>query len=148
MAGRTYRYFPGAVEYAFGHGLSFTRYAYSSLKLAPSVAAGQPLTVQVRVRNAGKREGDEVAQLYLSTDRPGAPIRSLKGFQRVHLKPGEARTISFRLTPRDLALADERGVMRIEAGGYRLWVGGGQPGTGAPGVAGKFATTGSLALPR
>jgi len=148
MAGRTYRYFPGAVEYPFGHGLSYTRYAYSGLRLAPSVAAGKPLTITVRVRNSGEREGDEVAQLYLSTDRPGAPIRSLKGFQRVHLKPGESRTISFRLTPRDLALADDQGVMRILPGSYRLWVGGGQPGTSAPGLAGKFTTTGSLALPR
>ncbi|MCW3846583.1 glycoside hydrolase family 3 C-terminal domain-containing protein [Sphingomonas sp. LB-2] len=149
MAGRTYRYFPGAVEYAFGHGLSYTSYAYSDLKLAPGVAAGKPLTVQVRVRNAGKREGDEVAQLYLSSPgREGAPIRSLKGFQRVHLKPGESRTLTFRLTPRDLALADDQGVMRIEPGAHRLWVGGGQPGTGAPGVASGFSTTGSLALPR
>ena len=82
------------------------------------------------------------------TTRPGAPIRSLKGFQRVHLKPGESRTIKFTLTPRDLALADDQGVMRVLPGGYRLWIGGGQPGTGAPGIAGKFETTGSLALPR
>src|SRR5262249_28528433 len=149
MAGRTYRYFPGAVEYPFGHGLNYTRYAYSGLKVAPSAAAGQPLAVSVQVRNTGKRAGDEVAQLYLSTPgRAGAPIRSPKGFQRVHLKPGAARTLTFRLTPRDLALADDQGVMRILPTGYQLWVGGGQPGTGAPGVSGQFEMTGSLTLPR
>ncbi|MEZ0243875.1 MAG: glycoside hydrolase family 3 C-terminal domain-containing protein, partial [Sphingomonas sp.] len=148
MAGRTYRYFPGAVEYAFGHGLSYTSYAYSGLKLARGATAGQPFEIRVRVRNTGKRAGDEVAQLYLSTDLTGAPIRSLKGFQRVHLKPGEARTLTFRLSPRDLALADDQGVMRIQPAGYRLWVGGGQPGTGAPGVSGKFTMAGSVALPR
>ncbi len=148
MAGRTYRYFPGAVEYPFGHGLSYTSFGYSGLVFATSVNAGEPFDVRVRVHNTGKREGDEVAQLYLSTERSGAPIRSLKGFQRVHLKPGESRVLTFRLTPRDLALADEQGVMRIQPGNHRLWVGGGQPGTGAPGIAGRFETAGSLTLPR
>ena len=150
MKGRTYRYFAGKPEYAFGHGLSYTRFTYDGLKVAaPRVAAGQDQTVSVRVRNAGGVAGDEVVQLYLSTPgRADAPLRSLKGYSRVHLAPGEAKTVSFRLSPRDLAFADTTGVMRIAAGDYRLWVGGGQPGTEAPGVAARFRTTGELSLPR
>ena len=150
MKGRTYRYFAGRAEYPFGHGLSYTRFAYDGLKVgAPRVTAGQDQTVSVRVRNAGAVAGDEVVQLYLSTPgRPDAPLRSLKGYERVHLAPGEASTVRFRLSPRDLALADAGGVMRIAPGNYRLWVGGGQPDTGAPGMAAGFRTTGALALPR
>ncbi len=150
MANRTYRYFSGEPEYAFGHGLSYTSFAYEGLKTGkPNVAAGEGQTVSVTVRNKGKREGDEVAQLYIAVPgRPGTPIRSLKGYSRVHLAPGEAKTVTFALDPRDLAFADEQGVMRVSAADYRLWVGGGQPDTGAPGVAGSFRVTGEKALPR
>ena len=86
------------------------------------------------LRNIGARAGDEVAQLYLSVPgRAGAPLRSLKGYQRVHLAAGESKRLTFTLEPRDLALADEAGAMKVDAAAYRLWVGGGQPGTGAPG---------------
>ncbi|MBR0554021.1 glycoside hydrolase family 3 C-terminal domain-containing protein [Sphingomonadaceae bacterium LXI357] len=149
MKGRTYRYFDGKVEYPFGHGLSYTQFGYSGLKLTPSVKAGDPQTVSVTIRNDGKVAGDEVAQLYLSVPgRPATPIRSLKGYNRVHLAPGESRTVSFKLDPRDLAFADDKGVMRVTQSAYRLWVGGGQPDTGAPGVSGSFDVTGSIALPR
>ena len=150
MANRTYRYFDGAPEYAFGHGLSYTTFAYGDLETdKASVAAGEGQTVTATIRNTGEREGDEVAQLYLAVPgRAGTPIRSLKGYSRVHLAPGEAKTVTFVLDPRDLAFADEKGVMRVSAADYRLWVGGGQPGTGAPGASGGFRVTGDKALPR
>ncbi len=157
MAGRTYRYFAGAPEYPFGYGLSYSSFAYSGLATGtPSVAAGADLDVSVTVRNTATRAGDEVVQLYLSIPgarygamgRFGAPIRSLKGYQRVHLAPGAKRVVRFHLTPRDLAFADEAGEMRIMPADYKLWVGGGQPDTGAPGANGQFKTTGSLTLPR
>ncbi|MGN6377226.1 MAG: glycoside hydrolase family 3 C-terminal domain-containing protein, partial [Sphingomonas sp.] len=150
MKGRTYRYFNGPVEYPFGHGLSYTSFAYSGLKLgAAQVAAGKPQSVSVTIRNSGAVAGDEVAQLYLSVPgRADAPIRSLKGYDRVHLAPGESRTVTFQLTPRDLALADDKGAMRVTPATYQLWVGGGQPDTGAPGVTGSFRVTGSTTLPR
>jgi beta-glucosidase len=150
MANRTYRYFRGAPEYAFGHGLSYTRFAYSALRPAlATVPAGTGQEVRVEVHNAGARAGDEVVQLYVETPSlAGTPLRSLKGFERVHLAPGEARTVTFRLDPRDLAFADESGVMRVRAGTYRLWVGGGQPGTGAAGASTVFRVTGEAALPR
>ncbi|WP_420139157.1 glycoside hydrolase family 3 C-terminal domain-containing protein [Sphingomonas sp.] len=150
MKNRTYRYFDGQPEYAFGHGLSYTTFAYSTPTIAAGrVVAGKEQTVSVRVRNTGKVAGEEVAQLYLST--PGikdAPLRSLKGYQRVRLNPGQTKTVTFRLAPRDMAFADAKGVMRIVPTTYNLWVGGGQPGTGAAGSMGTFAMDGTLALPR
>jgi beta-glucosidase len=148
MRGRTYRYFAGKPEYPFGYGLSYTRFGYSDAKVdAASLAAGKGQRVSVRVRNDGKLAGDEVVQLYVSTpDRRDVPLRSLKGFERVHLAPGEARTIAFDLDPRDLAFADTDGVMRIKTGSYSLWIGGGQPGTSAPGAATTFRMTGETAL--
>jgi beta-glucosidase len=150
MANRTYRYFRGLPDYPFGHGLSYTRFAYGGLQVAaPTVRAGTGQEVRVQVRNAGARAGDEVVQLYLETPGEAAtPRRSLKGFERIHLAPGETRTLSFRLEPRDLAFADAAGTMRIRPAEYRLWVGGGQPGTGAPGAAVAFRVTGETTLPR
>jgi beta-glucosidase len=149
MAGRTYRYFDGKVEYPFGHGLSYTQFAYSGLSVGSAeIAAGANVDVGVKVRNAGRTAGDEVVQLYLSTDRRDSPRRSLKGFRRVHLSPGEEKLVRFHLSPRDLAFADDQGVMRILPSRYVLWVGGGQAGTSAPGVQAEFRVSGSLALPR
>jgi beta-glucosidase len=150
MANRTYRYFRGRPEYPFGHGLSYTRFAYSPPMLAaPVVKAGAGQEVRVRVRNTGALAGDEVVQLYVDTPAvAGTPVRSLKGFERIHLAPGEGRTVSFRLDPRDLAFADEAGAMRVRPAEYRLWVGGGQPDTGAPGVVGAFRVRGEAVLPR
>jgi beta-glucosidase len=148
MKGRTYRYFSGTTEYPFGYGLSYTKFGYSDLQLGSTqVSAGKPQQVSVRVRNHGSVEGDEVVQLYVATrGRAAAPLRSLKGFERVHLRPGEERTVQFRLEPRDLAFADTDGIMRIADGEYSIWVGGGQPGSGAPGAAATFRMTGGLAL--
>jgi beta-glucosidase len=150
MANRTYRYFRGVPEYPFGHGLSYTRFAYAGLQVAaPTVRAGDGQEVRVRVRNAGGRAGEEVVQLYLEAPGEAAtPRRSLKGFERIHLAPGEARTLTFRLDPRDLAFADEAGTMRVRPAEYRLWVGGGQRGTGAPGATAAFRVTGEAILPR
>ena len=150
MEGRTYRYFRGAPEYPFGHGLSYAHFAYSNLKVGtPAVPAGKTQSISVTVRNTSRFAADEVVQLYLSSpSRGGAPIRSLKGFERVHLAPGQSRKVDFALTPRDLALADADGRMRVSPAGYSVWIGGGQPGTGAPGLSGHFVTRGSLTLPR
>src|SRR5206468_877706 len=102
-----------------------------------------------RVTNTGQRAGDEVAQLYVSPPQSGGvPLRSLKGFERVRLAAGESRAVTFRLTPRELAFADLAGKMRTRKGAYRLWVGGGQEGTGAPGARGTLAVIRPEALAR
>ncbi len=149
MDGRTYRYFTGDPEYTFGHGLSFTTYSYGDLRAERRVRAGRGMTVSIEVANTGTVAGEEVVQLYLEpVGKPGLPRRSLKGFERVTLSPGERKTIEIVLDPRDLAFADATGKMQATAGRYRLWVGGGQPGTGAPGSAYEFRITGSKTFPR
>ncbi len=130
MANRTYRYFRGMPLYPFGYGLSYTIFRYSRLGVPRTVAAGNPLTVSVTVKNTGKMDGEEVVQLYLShPDAPGkAPIQALKGFQRIALRAGESRRVAFTLTPEDLSLVNERGQLYTPKGKVVLSIGGGQPG--------------------
>jgi beta-glucosidase len=107
--GRTYMYFKGEPLYPFGFGLSYTTFAYSKLRTdAPRLAAGGMVTVSVDVRNTGKRDGQEVVQLYVSHvgSKVERPIRELKGFQRISLKAGETKTVKMRLQAKDLAYWD------------------------------------------
>ena len=147
--GRTYRYFEGQPLYPFGYGLSYTIFSYKDLVLPQSpLKAGDPLAAEVTVTNTGKVGGDEVAQLYLSfPDVKGAPLRALRGFRRVHLEPGQSQKVSFELKPRDLSIITEAGEPMIAEGKYSISVGGGQPNTGVPSVAGSFQVTGSQTLP-
>lgn len=150
MKGRTYRYFDGKPLYPFGHGLSYTSFAYGAPRLSTrTVKAGETLRMSVRVRNSGERSGEEVVQVYLQPpQRPQSPIRSLVGFRRVALKPGESREVTFELDARKLSDVDRAGQRAVEAGDYRVFVGGGQPGTGAPGEAADFSIIGNAPLPR
>ncbi|MBS0431162.1 MAG: glycoside hydrolase family 3 C-terminal domain-containing protein [Proteobacteria bacterium] len=149
MRGRTYRYFTGTPLYPFGYGLSYTRFAYSSLELPEErLAAGAPLKLGVAVRNTGARAGDEVVQVYLDApDVPLAPRHALVGFERVHLAAGQSRRVVFELSPRQLSTVDASGVRAVRAGHYRLFVGGGQPGE-ATGVGASFTISGHDVLPR
>ncbi|KRA64390.1 glucan 1,4-alpha-glucosidase [Caulobacter sp. Root656] len=135
MAGRTYRYFAGEALYPFGHGLSYTRFAYGEPVLErATVKAGQTQGVEVEVTNRGGRDGDEVVQLYVSRDAPGAPVRALQGFQRIHLKAGETRRVRFVLDGAAMSVVGSDGTRAIAAGPVRLWIGGGQP-VARPGLA-------------
>ena len=149
MKGRTYRYFEGKPLFPFGYGLSYTTFAYKGLKLGKSaIRAGDPLTAEVTVTNTGKVEGDEVAELYLSFPNvPGAPLRALRSFKRVHLKPGESQKVRFDLKDRDLSMVSEAGEPIVAEGKYSVSIGGGQPNTGAPTVAGTFQVKGTKTLP-
>jgi beta-glucosidase len=149
MNARTYRYFKGTPLYPFGYGLSYTTFSYSGLSLPKNpIKAGDPLTVEVSVTNTGKYEGDEVAQVYLSFPNvPGAPLRALRAFKRVHLKPGESEKLRFELQERDLSMVSEAGEPMIAEGQYSVSVGGGQPDTGVLTIAGKFQVKGSKKLP-
>ena len=149
MKGRTYRYFEGKPLYAFGYGLSYTTFSYRGLRLPKKViSAGDPLLAEVTVTNTGKREGDEVVQLYLSFPNvPGAPLRALRGFKRVHLKPGESQKLRFELKDRDLSMVSEAGEPIIAEGQYSVSIGGGQPNTGAPTVGGTFKVKATKTLP-
>ncbi|MGO9086059.1 MAG: glycoside hydrolase family 3 C-terminal domain-containing protein [Candidatus Sulfotelmatobacter sp.] len=148
MKRRTYRYFEGQPLYPFGFGLSYSQFAYSNVKVsAASLQAGDPLSVDADVSNTGKVDGDEVAELYLVFPAlPGAPLRALRGFTRVHLAAGAAGHVRFTLDPRDLSMVNEAGSRVIAPGDYRITVGGGQPGTVAPQAEGKFSITGEQKL--
>ena len=130
MEGKTYRYFKGDPLYPFGHGLSYTSFEYRDLRVKKSVKAGETLKVTAEVRNTGRLAGDEVAQLYVTGAAASAPVpgRALKGFERVHLRPGESRRVTFTLSPRDLAYVDAAGKSVLEPGEFRVSVGGKQPG--------------------
>jgi beta-glucosidase len=149
MKERTYRYFTGTPLWPFGYGLSYTSFTYSGLTLprAP-VKAGRPVRTSVTVTNSGKVAGDEVVQLYLSfPDVAGAPIRALRGFRRIHLAPGASETVAFDLSPRDISMVTDAGDIIGPAGKYAIAVGGGQPGSGLPGVKGEFSVVGQARLP-
>jgi beta-glucosidase len=148
MAGRTYRYFAGAPVYPFGYGLSYTRFDYAPLKVEPAATgAGQGLRVTTTIRNVGARAGEEVAQLYLNfPEAPGAPRLALRGFQRIALKPGESRVVTFALSPRDLSSVDLDGERRVSAGRYRVSVGSGQPDSGVASRTADFAVDTAVAV--
>ena len=103
----------------------------------------------VKVTNTGKMAGDEVVQLYLKfPDVPGAPIRALRGFRRIHLAAGQSQLVRFQLTRRDLSMVTaDREQNRRRRATYTVSVGGGQPGTGAPSVSGTFQVNGQIQLP-
>ncbi|VXD04014.1 glycoside hydrolase family 3 C-terminal domain-containing protein [Sphingomonas sp. 8AM] len=149
MKERTYRYFTGTPLWGFGHGLSYTSYDYDRVASAASVASGQPLTVTARVSNTGRRDGEEVVQAYLVPPRVDgggmtAPTlqRQLVGFQRVPLRAGKSATARFTIDPRMMSVVERDGRRHIVPGAYRLWVGGGQPGSAA-GAWTEFKVTGA-----
>ncbi|MES2339818.1 MAG: beta-glucosidase BglX [Pseudomonadota bacterium] len=111
----------------FGHGLSYTSFTYSPVTLdKPSIRPGETLTASVTLTNSGRRAGTEIVQLY-TRDLVGSvtrPVKELKGFQKVTLKPGEARRISFRISDADLAFHRADMTLGAEPGDFRLWIGG------------------------
>ena len=152
MKNRTYRYFTGAPLYNFGYGLSYSAFRYAALKLsAESLEAGQPLTADARVTNTSSRAGDAIAQLYLIPPTgDGYPLRSLEGFQRVHLGPRASTVVHFVLDPRELSEVDGKGVRAVRAGEYQVWVGGSSPDAQhqEAGVSASVTIRGSKDLPQ
>jgi beta-glucosidase len=149
MKGRTYRYFEGDPLWQFGYGLSYTTFSYGDLALPNlPVSAGDPLDASVTVTNTGKIAGAEVVQLYLRfPDVPGAPIRALRAFQRVHLEPGAKEKVDFHLSPRDLSMVTLDGDVIIAQGKYTMSIGGAQPGNGVASATGNFEINGQVMLP-
>ncbi|MDR1356228.1 MAG: glycoside hydrolase family 3 C-terminal domain-containing protein [Tannerellaceae bacterium] len=117
--GRTYMFFKGKPLYAFGHGLSYTTFAYSNLNIKNQSPEGA-LEVSVDVKNTGKKDGDEVVQLYVAfpNSKVQRPVKQLKGFSRVNIPAGETRRVDLALQPEDLSYwsTDEHKFV-IEPGG-------------------------------
>jgi beta-glucosidase len=125
MKGRTYRYFTGEPLYPFGYGLSYSTFAYSGLT-AKRTASGAE--IRATVKNTSSKEGDEVVQLYISGGTGNdAAIRNLRGFQRIHLRAGESRQVTFTVAAADLPKSTGE-----------VSVGGGQPVGSTPHVKGSL----------
>jgi len=127
MKGRTYRYFKGNPLFAFGYGLSYTTFTYGKASLTtPVIDAGDSITLSIPVTNAGKRDGEEVVQVYLS--RPGdvnGPVKTLRAFRRIFIKSGESHQLNITLSADDLQWFDEKSnTMRCVPGEYKLLYGG------------------------
>jgi beta-glucosidase len=125
-------------EYPFGFGLSYTSFEYSNLRLsAARMPTGGSITVSADLTNTGKRDADEIVQLYVR-DLVGSvtrPVRELKGFERVHLRAGEKRTVQFTLRAADLAFYNEHMQLVTEPGDFQVWI---APDS-AHGIRGEFS---------
>lgn len=123
--GRTYQYLKEKPLYPFGFGLSYTRFEYSDLKISKPTLTDSIL-VSVNVKNTGKRDGDEVVQLYVSypDSKLERPVKQLKGFKRVFIRAGESKTVEIPLKAMDLAYWNvEKHAFTVEKGKVKLMIG-------------------------
>jgi len=112
--------------FPFGHGLSYTQFRLTNLQLSEQrIRPDGRIVASVEVENTGKRAGDEVVQLYIRDVAASVtrPVRELKGFERITLRPGERRRISFTLTPAELGFYDRQMRFRVEPGAFKVFVG-------------------------
>jgi beta-glucosidase len=112
--------------YPFGFGLSYTSFSLSAPRLsATKIGIGGKTSVSVDVRNSGAREGDEVVQLYIrdKVSSVTRPVKELKGFQRVTLKPGESRTVTFTVGPEALQMWNDQMRRVVEPGDFEIMTG-------------------------
>jgi beta-glucosidase len=115
----------GALYY-FGHGLSYTTFAYSNLKISSEQQkANAEVTVSVDIQNTGSRDGTEIVQLYTRDVVSSVTTyeKNLLGFERVSLKPGETKTVRFVLTPADLSLWNPQMRFVVEPGKFKVMIG-------------------------
>jgi beta-glucosidase len=119
------------------------------LKLpAGELHAGDPLLLEVDVKNTSDKAGDEVVELYVNFPKlPGTPLRALRGFTRVHVEAGKSRHVELTLQPRDLSYVNESGDRMVGEGDYVITVGGGQPNTKASHADADLSIRGEQKLP-
>ena len=126
MEGRTYRYFHDEPMYAFGYGMSYTTFNYGEGKLSKkSIKAGANVNITVPVTNTGSLAGEEIVQVYVKAlDNPTAPIKSLKGFQKVNIQPGKTAKVKITLTPEAFEYYDEKiDELSVRPGKYQILYG-------------------------
>ena len=117
---------PGTPLYEFGYGLSYTTFEYSNLQISKKeIGVGGEIEISVDVQNTGAREGKEVVQLYINDviSTVTTPIKELRGFEKVALKPGEKKTVVFKLTPEHLMLWNRNMKWVVEPGTFDVMVG-------------------------
>jgi len=136
MQGRTYRYFNGDPLYRFGHGLSYTTFRYSNLRLPTKISTTDSLVVEADITNSGSMAGDEVVQVYVrhETGDVLVPIHALQAFRRIHLESGETKTVSFVLKAKNLCVINKSGQRIVKPEILQMFVGGKQPSDEATGV--------------
>lgn len=124
--GDDYYNLSGQPLFPFGYGLSYTRFAYSDIRLQKtSIRKNETVNVQATITNTGSRDGDEVVQLYIrdQLSTVARPVLELKGFQRIHLRAGESKQVSFAITPAMLQMLDEKLNTVVEPGDFRIMIG-------------------------
>ena len=128
MKGKTYRYFEGEALYDFGFGLSYSSFEYNNLNIVSESNTSKEINVKVDVKNTSSIDGDEVVQVYITRETDGFnPTNSLVGFNRIHLKGGETKTVSFKITPKQLATVNLTShKMEVTSGTVEISVGGAQ----------------------
>ena len=148
MKGRTYRYFDKKPLYPFGYGLSYTKFKYSNLQIPANISSEKDFEISVDITNTGDRDGDEVAELYLKDEKASTPrpIVQLEGFERIHLKKGETKTVRFTITPRQLSLINDKDQRVVEPGWFTVSVGGKQPDGSKDNQSGRFKISGKPLL--
>jgi beta-glucosidase len=124
MQNRTYRYFRGEPLYPFGYGLSYTKFEYKNMDIDKStLSPGDSAIVSIDLSNAGSMKGDEVVQLYIKAEKDTQAIKTLKGFKRIFLNPGESKKVKFNVTPEKLSRWIEGEGYTAESGNYVLMIG-------------------------
>lgn len=144
--GLTYLYCKTPVQYAFGHGLSYTTFKYTNLNISPVSDNPGHFTVSAAITNTGKRPGQEVAQLYLHAKQRSTgdqPLQQLRGFEKIALKPGESHTVTWSLTPSDLAFHAADLSQVVEPGEIEVRVGG---SSDDPRLTGSFSVAEKITL--
>ncbi|WP_119790576.1 beta-glucosidase [Flavobacterium anhuiense] len=146
MEGRTYRYFHKTPLYPFGFGLSYTTFKYANLQLPKDFNSDADFKISVDITNTGDRDGDEVAELYVKDEKASTPrpICQLEGFERIHLKKGETKTVTFTITPRQLSMINKKKERVVEPGWFTFFVGGKQPDGSSDIQSGRINFTGKM----
>jgi len=124
--GKNYKDMPGTPLFTFGHGLSYTSFEYSNLQISPSIILpGGEVKITLDVENSGQREGKEVVQLYIKDEVSSVttPVKQLRGFEKINLKPGEMKSVTFTLKPEDLTLLNRDMRWVVESGKFIVMTG-------------------------